>query len=308
MAISKKVYTIPALKKFLALNSKNIHWCSAPGSNARSVAEWVLGSLIELKLLSGENSIKKVALIGHGNAGSAVAKLLSSIGLEVKAYDPFRKDIHTHEPLVELDGLYDADLLSLHIPYTKSGEHPTSEWIDEKFLKCFPKGIHLLNAARGEVVNENDFLKLKNENFFGKVALDVYHNEPNPDVRVLDAADIATQHVAGYSTTGKIRGTQMLLNEAWVYLGNEGEAPKAKNQKNTIDEPITSWKELPHKVYNPLRDAKNLKEKRESNLAEGFDQLRKEYPYRGEYSDFTLVNQSLELKEMAVKLGFNWQD
>jgi D-3-phosphoglycerate dehydrogenase / 2-oxoglutarate reductase len=168
---------------------------NAPYSNTRSVAELVIGSSIMLirrildknlaahkgfwnKDASGSYELrgKTIGLIGYGNIGSQVSVLAEAMGLKVIFYDVLTKlplgNAVACKSLKELVGK--ADIVSLHVPDTKS----TQNMINKALLKQFKKGSILINYARGEVVEIDSLAEaLKNGHLSG-AAIDVFPVEP----------------------------------------------------------------------------------------------------------------------------------
>ena len=147
-------------------------------------------------------SSKKVALIGLGKIGRAVAKRLKGFGVKVLAYDPYIKKSVFKEEGVEEVSLKEiqeqADIISLHLPLTEETHH----MIDETFIRGCKKAIILINTARGSVVDEGIYEKGLRENLFLGLGLDVLESE-DPDLRKLcfiqDERLVITPHSAFYS-------------------------------------------------------------------------------------------------------------
>ena len=92
--------------------------------------------------------------------------------------------------------LPEADFISLHVPKQADG----SAVLDEAEFELMKKGVIVINAARGGVINENALLKAIQ---FGKVAfagLDVFENEPNPMKELLANDAIGTTPHIGAAT------------------------------------------------------------------------------------------------------------
>ena len=90
---------------------------------------------------------KTVGIIGYGNNGSALAKVLSGFDTKVLAYDKYKTN-YTPKYAIESDMktiFEQADILSLHIPLTEETQH----LVKDSFLKQFHKPIYLINTSRG---------------------------------------------------------------------------------------------------------------------------------------------------------------
>jgi len=84
------------------------------------------------------------------------------------------------------------DYISLHVPKQADG----SAVIAAKELAMMKKGVRLINAARGGVINEDDLLEALNNGQVAAVALDVFENEPNPRKDLLAHPNVAcTPHI-----------------------------------------------------------------------------------------------------------------
>ena len=75
--------------------------------------------------------------------------------------------------------------------------------INAQVLAALPDDAWIVNACRGEVIDEAALIAWKTARPLAKVVLDVWHNEPHPAQKTIDIADIATPHIAGYSMEGK---------------------------------------------------------------------------------------------------------
>lgn len=278
------------------LAQAGIQWVSAPGSNAISVADYVCSSLAILRAQAKVRPGMKVAVLGYGHVGQAVVPRLQALGFETLVYDPLRRELYPHEPLVDLEELYKADLLTLHIPLTKSGPYATEAWIDKEFLLRFPAGLVMINAARGEVMKQNEVLELKQMGHLSALVLDVFESEPHIPLDVLAACDLATPHIAGYSWTGKLRGTSMLRKSLLEWLGKEVTPLKLSEDGSQL-QAKDPW-DLMIQAYDVREDDARLR----AAIAQAgssdpvFDGLRKNYPRRLEFSDLhAQVEQGTEL-------------
>lgn len=150
-----------------------------------------------------------VGLIGYGNMGQETARRLQGFGCEVITYDKFRNnygdEFAREVSLAELQQR--ADAVSLHIFLEGNHNYVNAAWID-----AFAKPFHLINTARGQVVNTVDLVAgMKREKVLG-AALDVNEYEEQSFVKLdpdglpepyqyLRRSDrtVLTPHIAGWS-------------------------------------------------------------------------------------------------------------
>ena len=280
------------------LATQNIGFARAPGSNAISAAEYVfagicLWSLNESKKLSDQS----IGIIGYGNVGSRVKQLCDSAGLKCVINDPplAKKTGKTEKNQIfsSIEEALSCDIVTLHTPLSVKGDFPTFQLINKKRINTLNPETLFINASRGEVVEESALLsRMKIQNDLTLI-LDVWENEPKISLEMLKHTLIGTPHIAGYSIDGKIRGTEMIYNAACDFLGKEPlwsanhidikDNPKPKievKQANNQQGQILS-------AYNINSDNKDLKKiLSDLSLSNGnyFDQLRKNYPPRREFS------------------------
>ena len=74
------------------------------------------------------------------------------------------------------------------------------------------RGAWLINSSRGEVVDTRSLKKAVFSGNLSGVVLDVWENEPDIDLELMEAALISTPHIAGYSLDGKANGTAYVVN------------------------------------------------------------------------------------------------
>ena len=307
------------------LERNNIGFAHAKGSNARSVAEYVLSSLF---VLADQHDFKfkdkTVGVIGCGEVGSSVVELLERLGVKTIINDPplkyaSGKNENGDELYRDIHELFSADIISLHVPLTDDGPYPTQNLLDAQFLSQLNDDVILLNAARGGVTNEaalkNHLASHKNM----KVVLDVWENEPDIDLELLTEIDIGTPHIAGYSTDGKIHATEMIFESLCEFF-------KLDYKWNTVFElPAASSLELPLGAdlddqdaiqmailasYDVRGDSASLRQLPEiciEQRAQYYDELRKNYPVRREFpaTVFRLPGDRKTLAGKLNHLGFN---
>lgn len=143
---------------------------------------------------------KTVGLIGLGNIGSIVAKILQGFGAKVQYYDKYRSDREEELGLTYVSReelIATSDIVSLHIPLTEE----TRGSINRDTFQKMKKSAVLINTSRGAVVNQKDLYEaLKNGEILG-AGMDTFMNEPlEPDNPLLQLdCFVATPH-AGAST------------------------------------------------------------------------------------------------------------
>ena len=270
------------------LDSQNITWAYAPGCNAKAVADYVLACLLALKV---DLSNSTVGIVGCGNVGGLVGMMLAGLNTNVLTCDPFLEDTDnfTHTPIEDL--IPQCDAVCLHTPLTESGSYPTHHLINKNNLSLFKSNAVLLNAGRGAVIDNGDLAKWLTTNKYLQVVLDVWENEPDILIPLLEQVKIATPHIAGYSLGGKWRGTENIFKEFCQFISvsddkkNNGLSRVHENNNNfyinlNIDELLNH--------YNPFNDTKALKEILMEDNTESrkniFDGLRTNYCLRKEFN------------------------
>jgi D-3-phosphoglycerate dehydrogenase len=142
-----------------------------------------------------------VGIAGFGRIGREAAARVAALGFPVHVWDPFidkfPRDVSSHETLLELAGA--VNHLTLHMPLTAD----TAAMIDRTVLGALGAGGHLVNTARGGLVNEDDLLAALGEGTLGFASLDVFSSEPPTGVAAEIAVHrrvLATPHMAYLST------------------------------------------------------------------------------------------------------------
>ncbi len=285
------------------LKKRNIGFASAPGSNANSVAEYIVAALLSVGKKHKITLVgRSISVIGVGNVGSKVAKKCAALGLKVILNDPplFRQTgDRKYKPLREL---FDCDFITLHTPLTFEGQDKTFHLADEKFFASLKPSCVFINTARGGVHDTSALKAAIRSKKLGAVILDVWENEPNIDCELLRLVDISTPHIAGYSLDGKIAGMIMIYQAACEHFGLQ---PKHKIEdflppptvpqiiiNETEADQQTILHKTVHRVYCINRDDSNTREiamverKKRGKI---FDDLRKNYPVRREFQNTTVV-------------------
>ena len=157
------------------LNSRSIPLFDAKGCNANAVAEYVLSCLFVLSEQYGiELEGKTVGIIGCGHVGARLRYLLNIVGLETRVYDPFIRDENDRFIFRDLESVLSADVITLHVPLTTSGEYPSAQMVERNFLGRLKQDVIFINTARGGVVNEQDLVGFAREHQTSRLVLDVW--------------------------------------------------------------------------------------------------------------------------------------
>jgi len=155
---------------------KAIVCVNSPEGNRDSVGEHAVGLLLSLlhkinqSNLEVKNGIwqrepnrgteiwnKTVGIIGYGNMGSAFAKRLQGFDCKVISYDKYKTNYSDGNTIeVNLEQIFEqADILSLHTPFTDE----TKYMINNEFIQKFNKNIYIINTARGKSLNTKDLIE-----------------------------------------------------------------------------------------------------------------------------------------------------
>ncbi|HOM95037.1 MAG TPA: D-2-hydroxyacid dehydrogenase [Candidatus Saccharicenans sp.] len=203
-----------------AAKEKGVEVANTPSATSISVAEHVIGLMIgavrhhgpanlsmkqhkwEKKLFTGTEVYgKTLGIIGFGRIGLEVARRALALGMNILAYDviPIKTDLAVKQ--VSLDELLSqADIITLHVPKTPEPILSTREFERMK------KGVVIVNAARGGVVDENALLQALNSGQVKAAALDVFSQEPPQDFSLIDHPRVtATPHLGASTEEGQKR-------------------------------------------------------------------------------------------------------
>ncbi len=202
------------------LARRGIGFASAQGSNARSVAEYVFAALAVLAERGGWRLEEQtLGIVGVGNIGSRVARIAEGLGMTVLLNDPPLARRTGDPKYVPIEALADADIVTFHVPLAREGPDATYHMINESLMGRLKRGVILLNTSRGSVAETAALKAAHAAGRVGALVLDVWENEPAIDLELLDAADLATPHIAGYSYDGKVNGTRMILEALCRHFG-----------------------------------------------------------------------------------------
>jgi D-3-phosphoglycerate dehydrogenase / 2-oxoglutarate reductase len=189
---------------------------STPGGSSVSVAEHTFALLLALvrqlpkfdasmrqgkwekSSSAAEVRGKTLGLVGLGRIGGEVATRANAFDMRVLAYDPYISEAAAQELNVELVPfeklLAESDFISLHTAVSPQ----TKNMINAASIAKMKKGVRIVNAARGELINEADLAAALQSGHVAGAALDVFVEEPPKDSPLIGLPNvISTPHVAG---------------------------------------------------------------------------------------------------------------
>lgn len=131
------------------------------------------------KLYSGNELYgKTLAILGLGRIGREVAIRMKAWGMRVIGFDPITTAAEAAAvgiEKMELDEIWPlADYITVHTPLIPA----TRDLIRTETLNKCPRGVRVVNVARGGIINEADLLTALQSGQCGGAALDVYTEEP----------------------------------------------------------------------------------------------------------------------------------
>ena len=207
---------------------KGIKVINTPAASSHSVAELVFAHLFGMVRflhdsnqnmpLEGDSKFKELkkayakgvelkgktlGIIGFGRIGQATAKIGLGVGMKIVAFDPYIDkaklkldffdgqsvsfDIDT---ISKEEVLKQADFISLHVPAQEDYV------IGAKEFDIIKKGAGIVNAARGGVIDEKALILALEGGKISNAALDVFENEPSPEISLLMNPNISlTPHI-----------------------------------------------------------------------------------------------------------------
>jgi erythronate-4-phosphate dehydrogenase len=275
------------------LEQSGIAWTSAPGCNADAAAQYTLAMLLlACERLGRDVRGLSAGIIGRGNVGSRVQRLLAVLGVSTVANDPPLADAGVRG-LVSQEEALAQDIVCLHVPLSRDGPCPTWRMIDTRTLHRMRDGALLLNSARGNVV-AGDALLAELRSGRLHAALDVWPGEPDIGPDLLNATTVATPHVAGYSEEGRRNGALMIYEAFchWAGLRPATDAvPAAPRHELHLELDSDGFADVIRQVSHVEADDRAMRglaglDPEPRRLA--FDRLRKDYPLRSDFAAWRL--------------------
>ena len=294
------------------LKARGISLVSAPGCNADAVAEYIIAALWHhYQRNVSEIFSKTLAIVGVGHVGQAVLKKAQALRIHCLKNDPPRARNEQQQGFVDLATcLRTADILSLHTPLTTLGPDATFHLLNAPRLAMFKPNAILINAARGDVIDESGLPQRSDL----RLLFDCWHNEPDITPSILAATQLATPHIAGYSTEANLRGSYMLyqalcthFNVSPSYSYDELLPPEPK--PIVVNSPPRTFSELLREILvqtTPLAALDTTLRRAGSPLPSVFKALRGACQHRREWSAYR-ISRSLvpeDQQQILLALGF----
>lgn len=228
-----------------AATARKIRVVYAPGQNAESVAEQAAFLMlacarrfkyVDTQFRSGNYKVrfgltntfelkgKTLGLVGCGRIGRMLATIAKcGFGMNVIGYDPFLKQDQLGDLITlvaEQDDVFkQADFVSLHTPLTPETEHS----IGMRQFKMMKPTASLINASRGEVVNEAELIEAMQQNVINCAGLDVTEKEPLPMDSPLYTLDnvILTPHTAASTEQSVLRCCETVADDICAVINGQ---------------------------------------------------------------------------------------
>lgn len=316
--------------KYLA--QAEIGFAEAGGSNANAVVEYCLSGIAEL-ICRDKFSMreKTVAIIGFGHVGSRLHRALHTLGVDCVVCDPFVEERYAGENVVfcSLDEALQAPVISLHTPLTRTGPHPTFHLLDESRLARIQKGTLLINAARGEVVDNAALCQALAAGQELLTLWDVWENEPEINRALLRHVCLGTPHIAGYSVEAKLSASEMNYRSFLKYFELTDTLSSTSADDSEVGRrqvPVTLTKtgqgsdderclaECLRAAFAVARIDERLRDAESMNAAQVFDSIRKTLTSRREFAyycfdrallDNGLISAAVGMQLDALGFAFN---
>jgi erythronate-4-phosphate dehydrogenase len=292
-----------------------IQWFSAKGCNAGAVEQYVTAALIRYLSVSGLNPAHQtIGILGVGTIGRKVHQVAETLGMKVLLNDPPRQRVEGAHGFVSLEQIQQqADIITLHVPLHFGGTDKTFHMLDDNFFEGLARPVVLINTARGAVIETDVLKRARSAGWIRYLIVDVWEHEPALDPELLQLADMATPHIAGYSVEGKANATGMVVDAVAGFLGLKIKHWSAQLPEDpsplSLDCKGLSRVEAMDEIFETVFPIGELS--RELKLGEiFFEEMRREYQLRRENPSYVihLENCDSDLRDMLSGLGFRLGD
>ncbi|OYV54744.1 MAG: hypothetical protein B7X00_01065 [Legionella sp. 21-45-4] len=258
------------------LETQGIALFDAKGCNARAVTDYILSSIAYL-MQSGHVIESPIGIMGVGMVGRLVARQLEALHFKTRCYDPPRMQREPGFVSCSLDELIACNVILIHANLHRHHEWPTEHFINADFLNRLAPHSILINAARGNIVEESALLNANPSLIY---CTDVYACEPNINPLIIARATLCTPHIAGHSIEGKLNAVKMLYHKLCERYERPLDASIQLSPQHLLafSEP---WPNQVLKAYSPINETQKLKTSRDKKSA--FLNLRKAHSKRHEF-------------------------
>ena len=260
----------------VAATRRGIVVMNSPGGNVVSTAELTLALLLavarpvaaadaamkaqrwERKAFSGvELHGRRLGVVGLGRIGRAVAVRCQALGMEVVAHDPFVAHAVAEQLKVKLVSLEEllagCDFATLHSVLSPETRH----LIGKEALQGAKPGIRIVNAARGELIDEEALLGALDAGRVAAAALDVHAAEPPNDWRLAKHPRVvATPHIGAQTAEAQERVGTDIAVQVRDYL------------KGGVIQQAVNFFSLSGELYDQVKPAMDLAERLGAFLAQ----------------------------------------
>jgi len=181
---------------------------------------------------------KTMGVLGLGRIGREVARRALGLGMRVVAYDPFVAAERFRELGVEsaatLEDVYaEADVVTLHLPLNDE----TKGLLDAEAFARMKDGVRIVNAARGELVDEDALIEAIRSGKVAGAALDVFATEPYAGPLLELPQVVVTPHLAGSTTEAQDRAGVVIAEQVVAALAGEA-------VRTAVNVPVVDPREL----------------------------------------------------------------
>lgn len=221
---------------------RNIKVSYTPEANAQSTAELTILLMLSCarqinlanQMMKNENwkrsemkafelSGKTLGIVGLGRVGSRVAKIANAMNMKIYAYDPYKEDEEFTKLNVQRLGYTEilrmCNVVTYHVPSTKE----TYQMLNRRLFEDSLPGMIVINASRGDVLNEHDIIYGLETGMIERAGLDVFVKEPLPKDSPLIAHPkvVTTPHIGATTDEAFLASSIMAANRCIEYFDRQ---------------------------------------------------------------------------------------